>query len=769
MKHLDETPRIIGALQHIDAADRDIWVRVGMAIRAECGEAGFPIWDAWSRTAPNYQERDAHDVWRSFGDSGPVGLGSLFHLAQEGGWSDSAPRRELSSEEVEARRRSREEADAKDRAERQRVQAQAARWAAELLAGAPEADGHDYLHHKGLRPVPTLRTVHAARVRKLTGWTPKGKAGALQGDLLAARCVRPGSGVAVALELIDADGRKAGLPGRGTRAGAFWSTSLPLPKPAEASTILLGEGVATVLSGTQATGIFGVASLSSSNLINVAQGLRQQYPDTKIIILADLDKQTGKPDPHSIEAARTVGGYLAVPDFGPGRKPESKDFNDLLVLRGAKAVKVCVERATQVEQEQVEQAAPRFNVLRRDDLMNLPDIEWIIIGVMPSRGVGAVHGPSTAGKSFLLVDMAAHIAEGREWFGHRSQQRPIAYACLEGQHGFRRRIQAWEEYHGRRYPEGVVFLPDPLDLRSQKDTGALCEVIQRELGPGCVVIIDTLNRAAPGMEENSSVDYGLILASAGRIEQAVQGFVCFVGHPGKDTSKGFRGHSSMFAALDMNIELLPVPGVEGLSSWVLRKAKDGRDGITKHFRREVVELGQDLDGDMVTSCVIVPDPESDAIQASSSRAMTQKDGERFESYRQAAMDHGILDDAGNFIGLDPEDWRAHFYARSAAPTTGAKRSAFYKAKNGLTRAGWLNETLGGLLLPEGPGAEVHVETIGAAIRERTGRTEAYQERTGTPAAKAYRVPYRTRPFRGGTLGTPGTGSENAVQILDEEV
>ena len=420
--------------------------------------------------------------------------------------------------------------------------------------------------------------------------------------------------------------------------------------------------------------------------------------------------------------------------------------------------------------EQAEQQAvpPQFTVLRRDDLMNLSDIDWIIKGVMPSRGIGAVHGPSTAGKSFLMLDMAAHIAEGREWFGYRTQRRPIAYACLEGQYGFRRRIQAWEQYHGRRYPKEAVFLPDPLDLRNLKDTGTLCDVIRRELGEGCVVIVDTLNRAAPGMEENSSVDYGLILANAGRIEQAVQGFVCFVGHPGKDTSKGFRGHSSMFAALDMNIELLPVPSADGLSSWVLRKAKDGRDGITKHFRREVVELGQDSDGDMVTSCVIIPDPESDAIQASTSKAMTQKDGERFESYRQAAMDYGILDDAGSFIGLDPEDWRTHFYARSAAPTAGARRAAFYKAKNGLIRAGWLNETLEGLLLPKGPGAEVHVETIGTAIRERTGRTEACQARTGTPAVN-FSEAYRTvpPPYKGGTGGTLGTGSGD--DITDEEI
>jgi hypothetical protein len=40
---------------------------------------------------------------------------------------------------------------------------------------------------------------------------------------------------------------------------------------------------------------------------------------------------------------------------------------------------------------------------------------------------------------------------------------------------------------------------------------------------------------------------------------------------------------------------------------MLSKNKDGVDGIPNSFRLEVVKLGKDIDGEDITSCVVVPD------------------------------------------------------------------------------------------------------------------------------------------------------------------
>ena len=73
-----------------------------------------------------------------------------------------------------------------------------------------------------------------------------------------------------------------------------------------------------------------VANYSNGNLPDVAAAMRQQYPQAKIVICADVDKATGTvPDKYAVDAAQLVGGYLAVPDFGADRPEGAKDFNDL--------------------------------------------------------------------------------------------------------------------------------------------------------------------------------------------------------------------------------------------------------------------------------------------------------------------------------------------------------------------------------------------------------------------------------------------------------
>jgi putative DNA primase/helicase len=88
--------QIDDALRFIPANDRDIWVKVGMAIKSELGETGYSIWDYWSQGASNYQERAAQLVWRSF-KAGRTRIGTLFHIAKEHGYryGVSAPVRRI--------------------------------------------------------------------------------------------------------------------------------------------------------------------------------------------------------------------------------------------------------------------------------------------------------------------------------------------------------------------------------------------------------------------------------------------------------------------------------------------------------------------------------------------------------------------------------------------------------------------------------------------------------------------------------------------------
>jgi len=87
-----EEARLRSALATIPAVSRDDWLHVGMALHSTNWPNAFEIWDAWSRTCPEkYDEADQQRTWESFGrprDGQSIGIGTIFRLAGERGWTD---------------------------------------------------------------------------------------------------------------------------------------------------------------------------------------------------------------------------------------------------------------------------------------------------------------------------------------------------------------------------------------------------------------------------------------------------------------------------------------------------------------------------------------------------------------------------------------------------------------------------------------------------------------------------------------------------------
>ncbi|MBB5456136.1 hypothetical protein HDG36_007721 [Paraburkholderia sp. Kb1A] len=248
--------------------------------------------------------------------------------------------------------------------------------------------------------------------------------------------------------------------------------------------------------------------------------------------------------------------------------------------------------------------AARFRVLSADDLANAPPLRWLVRGVLPASGLAALYGPSGSGKSFLALDLCAAIAGGEDWFGRRVDTAPVLYVCLEGEAGMGKRVAAWRTHNGRAVPEQIGFITQSFDLRSPADIDDLCgAVLAAGLRDG-VLVIDTLNRAAPGADENASTDMGTLIEACKEIQRVTGGVVLAVHHTGKDAAKGLRGHSSLHAALDAAIE---VKRDGDRREWSVAKSKDDADGACNPFRLELVDLGEDEDGEAVTSCVVAPD------------------------------------------------------------------------------------------------------------------------------------------------------------------
>jgi hypothetical protein len=242
-------------------------------------------------------------------------------------------------------------------------------------------------------------------------------------------------------------------------------------------------------------------------------------------------------------------------------------------------------------------ATSHYKLLNGDDLRNLPPMQWRLKGVLPQVGLAALYGPSASGKSFLALDMSIAIAEGKKWFGIRTMPSHVVYVALEGESGFKNRVAAWEIENNRKLPLSMNMVLQPFQITSPSDVESLASTVPLY----CVVIVDTLNRAAPTSDENSSKEMGEILQACKRLQLLIDGLVVLIHHTGKDTTQGARGHSSFFAALDGAIE---VKRKNDKRSWSIAKAKDGHDGNDYSFALKLHELGEDNDGDKVTSCTI---------------------------------------------------------------------------------------------------------------------------------------------------------------------
>ena len=244
----------------------------------------------------------------------PDGVGGIYGDHSTGFTADWQARRETpyTLAEREAFKRQAAEAKAQAEAERMAKQAEAAKRAALIWRDAKPCSAHAYLTRKGI-------PAHGAR---------------LYGDPLVLP-MRDAAGALHSLQFIDAQGEKRFLKG-GRIRGCYFS----IGNPKGAAALCIAEGFATGATIHEATGLPVAVAFDAGNLGPVAKAMRERFAELPLIICADDDTSTpGNPGiTKATEAARSVGGLLAIPDFGNDRPEGVTDFNDMAKVCGLEAV-----------------------------------------------------------------------------------------------------------------------------------------------------------------------------------------------------------------------------------------------------------------------------------------------------------------------------------------------------------------------------------------------------------------------------------------------
>ena len=458
---------------------------------------------------------------------------------------------------------------------------------------------------------------------------------------------------------------------------------LPYNLPNVVKAIAQGETIAIVEGEKDVENLRKIGITATANAGGAGKWKRdhsEYLRGARAIILPDNDPP-GRA--HAQQVAASLQGIAASVSILelPGL-PDKGDVSDWLANGGTREqldALFAEARPTSEPFADLQKVVPdRFPLVWLDDAVVELKNDDYVKGLIGRRAFILIYGPSGDGKTFFAIDLFSHIAGEIDWRGRRVRGCLVVYIAAEAGVSIVRRFFAWRservsEAREGRIPLAIITrganLLNPVDVEALivelKEISAVAGV------PLGAVVIDTFSRSTGGGNENSPEDMTTAIESADRLRDELGVTVAFVHHSGKDPTKGSRGHSSLYAAADTVISV-----IERVAT--VEKSRDGISGEQFPFDLQVVELGQDEDGDKLTTCVVLPS----AVPAAPRKvkALSGVPAIAFNALEEAISEHGKLMPGTSVIppnvkAVTLEQWRSRFELRYGTDTNGSKRES----------------------------------------------------------------------------------------------
>lgn len=328
------------ALEYCDPSDREEWINMGMALKAEFGESARDIWDQWSQKDSSYKVSSVNTSWKSFKKSG-ISIGSLIAKALSNGFKFD--RQEVSQEDrekLDQERKKRLKLRKKEQAEEDQLieiwRLKLSDFLTSTMQNLDVEGNSDYLVKKKLAGIGVLFSnqpmiIVADQERDLVEiWSghdrytkffdiPKEerpkfrimKKGVFAVPLLDI------NGRLWNLQIIQPSGHKSFFPGR--KQGCFHIIG-QIPAVGRFN-VCMAEGYANGVCIHMALGCPVIIAFDSGNLLKVAKAFHDKYNNriNRFAICADDDKHLlleGKKNvgmEKAQKAAEAVGGLMIAP------------------------------------------------------------------------------------------------------------------------------------------------------------------------------------------------------------------------------------------------------------------------------------------------------------------------------------------------------------------------------------------------------------------------------------------------------------------------
>jgi hypothetical protein len=321
--------------------------------------------------------------------------------------------------------------------------------------------------------------------------------------------------------------------------------------------------------------------------------------------------------------------------------------------------------------------------------------------LLTSGSLVVVYGEPGSGKTFWVLDLALHVANGRRYRDREVDQGAMIYLALEGGHGIRNRIAATRAALEMTDDTPLILVQCPVDLCTSdadvpKVIATIKTVAHRTGMPVRGVVVDTLSRALGGGNENGPEDMGALVRNSDIIRDKTGALTLYIHHCGKDAARGARGHSLLKGATDTEIE---VTGANGDHLANVTRQRDLPTAGEFNFKLKQIVLGTNRRGKPVTSCIVEHTEAPEGALGSARgkgkpKGPTGDAGIALEVLANTIVKEGQplpgtdgFPSAAGMRGTTELAWRREFYRRcSDDKSQDAKRQAFHRGMGALRDA-----------------------------------------------------------------------------------
>jgi len=197
---------------------------------------------------------------------------------------------------------------------------------------------------------------------------------------------------------------------------------------------------------------------------------------------------------------------------------------------------------------------------------------YLVKNVIAKSAFGIIYGAPGSMKSFLAMDLACHIAMGRDWHGARVKQGPVCYIACEGGDSIGRRMLAWRQFYNvadEEAPEVPLFVirqtvnfgtKEKGDNDAGRVSNRITEIEKELERKFSLIIVDTVSQSLAGQNENSPEGLGAFIFLMNKLREQTEAAVLGVHHTGKDAEKGARGWSGLLGAVSTEIAVVAEDG-----------------------------------------------------------------------------------------------------------------------------------------------------------------------------------------------------------------